>query len=117
MTTVPIAPNSEARMPLVPALETLRRARRDDEVVITTMGSAREWMKFGAPHALDIILVPSSMGQRSRCVFLAQLIVTVIPIVAIQTIAACPSLSLERQTVHCGFCRCVFGQRLARTEF
>jgi sulfopyruvate decarboxylase subunit beta len=63
MTTAPIDPNSEARMPLVPALETLRRARRDDEVVITTMGSAREWMKFGAPHALDIILVPSSMGH------------------------------------------------------
>ena len=51
------------RIPLVPALETLRRARRDDEVVITTMGSAREWMKLGPLHPRDIILVPSAMGH------------------------------------------------------
>ena len=37
--------------------------RRDDEVIITTMGSAREWMKLGEPHALDFILVPSAMGH------------------------------------------------------
>jgi thiamine pyrophosphate-dependent acetolactate synthase large subunit-like protein len=48
---------------LVSALETLRRARRDDEVVITTMGSAREWMKLGPSHSLDIVLVPSAMGH------------------------------------------------------
>ena len=53
----------DERMPLVSALETLHVVRRNDEVVITTMGSAREWMKLGTPHALDFILVPSSMGQ------------------------------------------------------
>ena len=52
-----------ARMDLVRALETLRRVRRDDEVIIPTMGSAREWMKLGTPHALDFILVPSAMGH------------------------------------------------------
>ena len=48
---------------LVSAVETLRRVRRDDEVVITTMGSAREWMKLGPAHPLDIVLVPSAMGH------------------------------------------------------
>jgi phosphonopyruvate decarboxylase len=57
--TVSAAP----RIPLVSALETLRGVRRDDEVVITTMGSAREWMTLGAPHPLDLILVPSAMGH------------------------------------------------------
>ena len=52
-----------SRIPLVSALETLWRIRRDDEVVITTMGSAREWMTLGEPHALDFILVPSAMGH------------------------------------------------------
>ena len=51
------------RIPLVESLEVLRSARRDDEVVITTMGSAREWMKLGHPHPLDLILVPSAMGH------------------------------------------------------
>ena len=63
MTDTPGAQRVDARIPLVAALETLRAVRRDDEVVITTMGSAREWMKFGTPHPLDFILVPSSMGQ------------------------------------------------------
>jgi sulfopyruvate decarboxylase subunit beta len=52
-----------ARLPLVGALETLRRVRRDDEVIIPTMGSAREWMKLGETHPLDFILVPSAMGH------------------------------------------------------
>ena len=51
------------RIPLVPALETLRSVRRDEEVVITTMGSAREWMKLGPPHSRDVVLVPSAMGH------------------------------------------------------
>jgi phosphonopyruvate decarboxylase len=63
MSDTPAAHNADARIPLVAALEPLRRVRRDDEVVITTMGSAREWMKLGAAHPLDFILVPSSMGQ------------------------------------------------------
>jgi phosphonopyruvate decarboxylase len=52
-----------SRIQLKIALETLRRIRHDDEVVITTMGSAREWMTLGDPHALDFILVPSAMGH------------------------------------------------------
>ena len=51
------------RMPLVPVLDTLRRVRRADEIVIPTMGSAREWMKLGAPHPRDFVLVPSAMGH------------------------------------------------------
>jgi phosphonopyruvate decarboxylase len=56
---MPTAP----RIQLKSALETLWRVRRDDEVVITTMGSAREWMTLGEPHPLDFILVPSAMGH------------------------------------------------------
>jgi len=52
-----------SRIQLVSALETLWRIRREDEVVVTTMGSAREWMTLGEPHALDFILVPSAMGH------------------------------------------------------
>jgi len=51
------------RMTLVSALQALHASRRSQEVVITTMGSAREWMTLGAPHALDIVLVPSAMGH------------------------------------------------------
>ena len=51
------------RMPLVAALRVLHDARSDTEVVITTMGSAREWMRLGDVHPLDIVLVPSSMGH------------------------------------------------------
>jgi phosphonopyruvate decarboxylase len=56
----PIATSAE-RMTLVEALEVLRAVRRD-EVVVTTMGNAREWQKLGK-NALDLIYVPSSMGQ------------------------------------------------------
>jgi phosphonopyruvate decarboxylase len=48
---------------LVDALDVLRRVRRDDEVIIPTMGSAREWMNLGASHPLDFVLVPSAMGH------------------------------------------------------
>ena len=37
--------------------------RRVDEIVIPTMGSAREWMKLGSSNPLDFILVPSAMGH------------------------------------------------------
>jgi len=50
-------------MRLVDVLDVLRRVRRDDEVIIPTMGSAREWMALGNPHPLDFILVPSAMGH------------------------------------------------------
>jgi len=49
------------RMPLVPALEVVRDLRRD-EIVITTMGAAREWPKLSR-HALDFHYIPSAMGQ------------------------------------------------------
>ncbi len=43
------------------AITTLH-AQRTDQVVVTTMGSAREWMRLD-PHPLDFHFVPSSMGQ------------------------------------------------------
>ena len=50
-----------SRMPLVAALEVLIRLRTD-QIVVTTMGSAREWPKL-SQHPLDFHYVPSSMGQ------------------------------------------------------
>ena len=55
------APGSS--IPLVRALEVLRDERRDSDIVIPTMGSAREWMTLGPSHPLDLILVPSAMGH------------------------------------------------------
>jgi len=49
-------------MPLREALIALRAERRDDDVVVSAMGAAREWMALGA-HPLDWVFVPSSMGQ------------------------------------------------------
>jgi thiamine pyrophosphate-dependent acetolactate synthase large subunit-like protein len=50
---------------LTEALASLRAVRRDDEVVITTMAPARDWMALanGVLHPLDLVLVPSAMGQ------------------------------------------------------
>lgn len=48
-------------IPLIPALETLRDLRRD-EVVVTTMGAAREWPKLSS-HPLDFHFIPSAMGH------------------------------------------------------
>jgi thiamine pyrophosphate-dependent acetolactate synthase large subunit-like protein len=48
-------------MDLVDALKVLHE-RRTDEIIITTMGTGREWTNF-APHPLDFVYVPSSMGQ------------------------------------------------------
>lgn len=47
-------------MQLVPALEVLHRARTD-EIVISSMGTAREWPKISR-HPLDFHFVPSAMG-------------------------------------------------------
>jgi phosphonopyruvate decarboxylase len=50
----------------IDALAALRASRRADEVVITTMATARDWMLLTArdgAHALDFIYVPSSMSQ------------------------------------------------------
>ena len=49
------------QMPLLPALEVIVLLRRD-EIVVTTMGSAREWPKLSR-HALDFHYIPSAMGQ------------------------------------------------------
>ena len=50
------------RMSLVESLEILKSVRTDEQIVLTTMGSAREWMRLGT-HPLDFIYAPSSMGQ------------------------------------------------------
>jgi len=63
MTTASSATPAVSRIPLISSLETLRGTPRDDEVIITTMGSAREWMALGDPHPLDLVLVPSAMGH------------------------------------------------------
>jgi len=49
-------------MQLVDSLKIFAARRRDDEVVLSTMSSAREWMKLGT-HPLDFIYAPSAMGQ------------------------------------------------------
>lgn len=51
-----------AGMDLKDALLALRAKRRDGDVVVSTMGIAREWMALG-DHPLDWVFVPSSMGQ------------------------------------------------------
>lgn len=53
---------TQERMPLRDAMLALHRARHDEDVVVTSMGAAREWMELGA-QPLDLPLVPSSMGQ------------------------------------------------------
>jgi thiamine pyrophosphate-dependent acetolactate synthase large subunit-like protein len=50
-------------MDLRGALLALRGARAKNDVVITSMGTAREWMAMGPLDALDFVFVPSSMGQ------------------------------------------------------
>ena len=48
------------------ALTPVKQIRRDDDVVITTMAAAREWMAMwegGKAHPLDMIFVPSCMGH------------------------------------------------------
>jgi thiamine pyrophosphate-dependent acetolactate synthase large subunit-like protein len=50
-----------AGMPLVDALAVIAELRTD-QIVITTMGSAREWPKRWN-HPLDFHYVPSAMGQ------------------------------------------------------
>jgi phosphonopyruvate decarboxylase len=49
-------------MDLTHAIETVRRVRRSDDVAITTMGTAREWMVLGL-QPRDIVFVPSAMGH------------------------------------------------------
>lgn len=51
------------RMPLREAVEVVRAERNPGDVVITAMGSAREWMAMGPLDPLDFVYVPSSMGE------------------------------------------------------
>ena len=50
-------------MPMRDAVAVLRDARAQTDIVIPSMGSAREWMALGPLHDLDFILVPSAMGH------------------------------------------------------
>ena len=51
----------QKRMSLLPALQVLADWRTD-EIVVTTMGSAREWPKLSR-HPLDFQYIPSAMGH------------------------------------------------------
>jgi len=57
--------NGDAGMNLRGAMEILRAHRMNGDVMITSMGSAREWIAMGKEplDPLDFIFVPSSMGQ------------------------------------------------------
>jgi thiamine pyrophosphate-dependent acetolactate synthase large subunit-like protein len=50
-------------MALREAVSVLRDVRGPTDIVIPSMGSAREWMALGPTHDLDFVLVPSAMGH------------------------------------------------------
>ncbi|HUY91782.1 MAG TPA: thiamine pyrophosphate-dependent enzyme [Pirellulales bacterium] len=51
----------QQRMPLLAALEAVAELRRD-QIVVATMGAAREWPKL-SQHPLDFHYLPSAMGH------------------------------------------------------
>jgi sulfopyruvate decarboxylase subunit beta len=51
------------RMELTAAVSLVRETRRDDDVVVSSMGNARVWMALGPLHERDLVLVPSAMGH------------------------------------------------------
>jgi sulfopyruvate decarboxylase subunit beta len=53
----------QSQLQLRDAVELLHRTRRDEDVVVSSMGSAREWMALGPLHERDLVLVPSAMGH------------------------------------------------------
>lgn len=53
--------NEKRRMPLLAALEAIATLR-SDQIVVTTMGAAREWPKL-SQHPLDFHYLPSAMGH------------------------------------------------------
>jgi len=53
---------SGARMSAKEALVAVHGARGMQDIVVTTMTPARDWMTL-APHPLDVVLVPSAMGH------------------------------------------------------
>jgi thiamine pyrophosphate-dependent acetolactate synthase large subunit-like protein len=50
-------------MPLAGAVAVVREARRESDVVISSMGTAREWMQLGPLSERDFVFVPSAMGH------------------------------------------------------
>jgi len=50
-----------SRMPLAAVVEVFARLRGERDVVVTTMGAAREWLRR-RQHPLDFHYVPSTMG-------------------------------------------------------
>ncbi len=51
------------RMPLTEAVAIVRAARGPTDIVISSMGTAREWLALGPLHPLDFVYVPSAMGH------------------------------------------------------
>lgn len=45
------------------AVRVVHEGRRDCDVVVASMGAAREWMSLGPLHERDLVLVPSAMGH------------------------------------------------------
>ncbi len=58
----PESRRTRSRMPLSEVVRLLHTARYHDEIVVTAMGVAREWIGLGA-GPLDLVYVPSSMGH------------------------------------------------------
>ena len=54
---------NSAGMPIREAVALVRNARGPNDIVIPSMGSAREWIALGPLHDLDFVLVPSAMGH------------------------------------------------------
>jgi sulfopyruvate decarboxylase subunit beta len=50
------------RMPALAALAAVHAARRQNDIVVTTMTTARDWMTM-PPHPLDMVFVPSAMSH------------------------------------------------------
>jgi thiamine pyrophosphate-dependent acetolactate synthase large subunit-like protein len=50
-------------MPLREAVDVVRGVRRDEDIVVSSMGTAREWMALGPLHERDFVFVPSAMGH------------------------------------------------------
>lgn len=53
---------SGGRMPAKEALVAVHAARRDEDIVVTTMSPARDWMTL-PQQARDLVLVPSAMSH------------------------------------------------------
>ena len=51
-----------SRISAYDAIAAVHSARRDSDVVITTMATSRDWMTM-TQHPLDIVFIPSAMGH------------------------------------------------------